>query len=447
MRTSIVSNFFYFAATTLSGQPVRHLLPEYVSRDRQSTSTLLAFQGAQLQFLLRHASTSTDRYSLILGSEFEGPSSVHPDLRGIPLLSKDTLREAPGSLISRDVKGLIERKTTSGSTGHPVTVWKDRIALARERAATLRAYQWAGIPTAAPQALLWGLPLTFGGRMYAGLKDLVANRLRLPMFGVTERELDRYYQRILRFRPLYLYGYASAIETFVRFVESNGNRLPDCVQAIITTSEMLDPETRRYLVGTTGLSVFNEYGCGEVGSIAHDCEFGHLHIMADNLILECLPMPDLPSGLGELVVTDLFNRAMPLIRYRLGDLGSLSPSACPCGRPYPVLERIVGRAYDMIEDTSGRKYHPEAVLYAFEHLKRSGISLPPFQAVQDAPGQLNVRFQTSTQLSSDVAERIKAQLVETFQHKMDIRIVLTSQLEREESGKFRVVKRTGSALH
>src|SRR5690606_21349580 len=211
------------------------------------------------------------------------------------------------------------------------------------------------------------------------------------------------------------YGYVSAIQAFVRFVTDTDRKLPSSLKCIITTSELLDSISREFLESRSGLRVYNEYGCGEVGSIAHECESGRLHVMSDNVVLECVPSESkLPDGLGELLVTDLHNTAMPLIRYKLGDLGRLSDGNCDCGRPYPVLDKIVGRAYDIIVGIDGRKYHPESILYVFEDLARSGFSLPPFQATQHQDGELTIRFQAVQDLAAPALNALNKAFSDAF---------------------------------
>jgi phenylacetate-CoA ligase len=271
--------------------------------------------------------------------------------------------------------------------------------------------------------------------------DFLANRKRLSMFGVSDADLARFHGQMLGFKPHYLYGYVSALVEYMRFLQDTGSALPPSVRCLVTTSELLDVASRDLLERSSGLKVFNEYGCGEVGSIAHECEHGRLHVMSDNLVLECLPAEGLPDDLGELVVTDLYNTAMPLIRYRLGDLGRMSEAVCTCGKPYQVLERIVGRAYDTIVGLSGHKYHPESVLYVFEDLRNAGTSLPPFQAVQTRDGLLKLNFETDAHRMEQIADAVSAQIARAFQGDLEIQFGRVDQLAREASGKLRVVKR------
>jgi phenylacetate-CoA ligase len=441
MHPKLAANLLYFPVTRLAGEPVRRYLREYRAHDALDGAALLAHQERALEEILRHAREGSPFYGQRLAPAAGGPPSELSALSGVPLLGKDHVRESWSEMTVPGLPGRPERKTTGGSTGHPLTVLKNRDALARERAATWRAYGWCGLEVLAPQGLLWGVPHSARRRWKARLTDLVANRLRLSMFGVTEERLETFHRRLLRFRPHFLYGYVSALSTFVRYVSEAGKGLPDSVRCIITTSELLDADTRAFLEKATGVRVFNEYGCGEVGSIAHECEEGSLHVMADNLVLECIPGSGLPQGLGELVVTDLFNKAMPLIRYRVGDLGRLSSGSCPCGRPYPVLERIVGRAYDVVYDAEGRGYHPEAILYVFEDLRRVGVVLPPLQAIQRRNGELLINFRSSGEAREELERTVKNGFRDAFGTGLEIDVGWVEDLPREASGKFRVVKR------
>src|SRR5690606_32007777 len=177
-------------------------------------------------------------------------------------------------------------------------------------------------------------------RYRAMLADLVANRRRVSAFDLNDDSLARYYRKLQAFRPRYLYGYVSVLEVLARFIMDKGLKPIASVRSIITTSEVLSDAQRTLVESAFGVKIFNEYGCGEVGSIAHECEHGNLHIMADNLLIEVDGDKE-----GELIVTDFFNLKTPLIRYRLGDYGRLSGANCSCGRSLPVLDNVYGRAY------------------------------------------------------------------------------------------------------
>jgi phenylacetate-CoA ligase len=191
------------------------------------------------------------------------------------------------------------------------------------------------------------------------------------------------------------------------------------LKLVVTTAEVLSDPQRARLQRVFGCPVQNEYGCGEVGPIAYECPRGALHVMSDHLLVELLAngeRPAAPGESGEVVVTDLANRAMPLVRYRLGDFAVAGTAPCLCGRGFPTLQRIWGREYDFVETGDGRRFHGEFFMYLFEELRQHGIGIPQFQVVQEGPADLAIAVLSLTEPSARV-----------------------DRLERARSGKMRVI--------
>jgi phenylacetate-CoA ligase len=211
------------------------------------------------------------------------------------------------------------------------------------------------------------------------------------------------------------------------------------IRAVITTSELLSPAARRLISGSFKAHVFNEYGCGEVGSIAHECEHGTLHTMADNLIVE-VDSGTSNGSIGELIVTDLFNFSTPLIRYRLGDFSSANFIQCQCGRTLPAIGEIRGRAYDLIHLRSGRVLHPEALMYILESIQQRTSAFRQFQIVQESLDRFTVRLVPNGVLSADTANAVIAEFHQHVSATAFIDVVRVTDLPREPSGKMRVVK-------
>ena len=264
--------------------------------------------------------------------------------------------------------------------------------------------------------------------------DLIANRIRLSAFDITQITMDRYFKQLKKFRPVYLYGYVSMLDAFGQYIREEGMKLPDSVVAIITTSEVLTDQIRKRIESNLKRRVFDEYGCGEVGSIAHECRSGSMHIMADNLIVEV-------DDSGEIIVTDLHNYAMPLIRYRLSDFAKFSSDQCQCGCHFPVLEKIYGRAYDMIQLPHGKTAHPEIIIYVFEEFKEKYTCLWQFQFVQHDINKVSINLVVNEKFKKSVSEK---HLKDRFENVLGTKLTVTfnykDQIEREKSGKIRLVK-------
>ena len=358
----------------------------------------------------------------------------------LPLVEKTQLVSEADKLLSGNTRGPRFTKTTGGSTGQPVTVVKDAKSFGAEIAAAWRGLGWAGISIGDRQARFWGVPGTFVGRRKAGLIDFIGNRARISAFDFDIQSLQLALGRLRRFRPEYFYGYVSVLREFAQFCRTLEVPHGLTPKAIVTTAEILDSDTRRLLQETFGCRVFEEYGCGEVGTIAHECEAGALHITAENVFLEAVALPGVPEGLTEFVVTDLRNHAMPLIRYRLGDLGLLADSYCPCGRKHPIIERIIGRAYDILHNEQGKRFHPEFFIYIFEDAKREGLSCQGFQVEQTGLRSLTVRMTGAITRSAELQSYFTSRVRRSFDPNVEVNFEFVPQLTREPSGKMRVVK-------
>jgi phenylacetate-CoA ligase len=173
---------------------------------------------------------------------------------------------------------------------------------------------------------------------------------------LTEEKLTQFYQEMCRFQPKVIQAYARSAALFARFLEARGLKPPP-LRSVVTTAEVLEDEDRTVIENTFGCPVFNRYGCREVSVIASECaERRGLHVMAEGLILEIVRggRPADPGQDGEILVTDLMNLAMPLIRYRIGDVAAWDPTPCLCGRGLPKLQRVAGRATDFLVGRDGR---------------------------------------------------------------------------------------------
>jgi len=401
-----------------------------------------SYQYSQLKKILDYAAIHCPFYRKRMEEYGVSVSSVKSlsDLSKLPDITKADLVGNYSAIKSSQRRIFTSTKTTGGSTGQAVTIDKNADALARERAATWRAYKWAGVGIGDVQARFWGTPLSTKALFLSKVVDFVSNRSRISAFNINEKSLDEYYFRLIKMKPVYLYGYVSMIVAFAEHIIMKGYSGVPSLKSIITTSEVLGSSSRNIIEEAFGVRVFNEYGCGEVGSIAHECEYGSMHVMAENVIIE-VDKKNSPDGeSGELIVTDLHNYAMPLIRYRIGDYATLSEGRCECGRGLPIIRQVHGRAYDMICDPDGNRYHPEIFMYIFEGLKRRNSGIRQFQVVQKSAENLVINIVPeeyyNSSVEGDITQSIRKKVHAGF--KIDFKYM--DDIVREASGKMRVIK-------
>lgn len=438
MNSFIAKYLLYYPVTLVRGELVGFYLNQYRKNQYLEPESLVRLQQDKALKLIKFAAKNSVFYKKSLGrflDRFDRGCSFAEAFSQVPVITKQDLIEHSAQMTTY-LRYISTKKTTGGSTGEPVTIFKNPNALARERAATWRAYEWAKIKVGASQGRFWGVPHNGLDSKKAKLIDLVSNRKRISAFNITDSFLKQYHRELTKFRPRYLYGYVSVINEFANFIIEEKLKPIESITAVITTSEVLTLQIRSNIEGAFKVKVFNEYGCGEVGSIAHECESGSLHIMADNLIIET----EGKDPNSEIIVTDLFNYAQPLIRYKVGDFGSLTDKECSCGRTLPIISGIHGRAYDLIKIDSGKSIHPEAIMYIFEDISKHSPGFSKFQFIQESLSIILVKIVPNEKWENNIQSQITKMIKEALNDDIQIKYELVDVIPREASGKMRVVK-------
>ena len=358
------------------------------------------------------------------------------DLAALPTLSKGDLRDHATEL-TVDCRERTTVKTTGGSTGQAVTVTKSRSATAQELAAMWRGWRWGGVDIGDRQARFWGVPLSSKGRFRARLVDFVSHRRRFSAFRLAERDMAAYTAELNRFQPDFVYGYVSMLVEYANYLESAGTRR-FTPKAVIATSEVLTPQQRAAIERGFGGRVFEEYGCGELGNLAHECEKASLHLSAENLVVEIVPAAA-GDPAGEVIVTELNNLAMPLLRYRLNDFASTIDGTCACGRTLARIGNVVGRAYDVIYNREGRMFHGEFFMYIFEEVKQKALGVQRFQVIQHDFDHFTIRVQPGPGYGPETEAFVRRRVAESYGAYAQIAFERVDAVERERSGKLRLI--------
>ena len=434
----------YRLVTTLRGEgAVLKYLREIRSLQRLPEEELARRQDAQLLELLAFAGKH-NRFHRQRGVSSDGltADNVRRYVSTIEPMSRLDLQQNVHELTSEVLPRRVSSKSTGGSTGQPVKLIKDSRGVAREMAASWMALEWFGIGIADRGVRFWGTPLTAKRRLRFRLADFAMNRIRLSAFDLHDDDLAEYWERCIRFQPRWFYGYASLIHMFAEFIDKrglDGRRLG--LRAIVPTSEPLTTAQRETITRVYGAPIQNEYGCGEVGAIAYECERGLLHILSENLFVEVLDSEgrEVSSGeTGEVVVTDLTNTAMPLIRYRVGDY-AVKGAKCSCGRSFPTLAKVWGRIHDVLYTPAGNRWHGEKLDYLMVQLFGDIGGFTQYQVVQDGPDTLDVRLVSDQPIPDVMQQRIRTYVRERLDG-MRASVRRVDSIERSPSGKLRLVR-------
>jgi phenylacetate-CoA ligase len=402
--------------------------------------TLLDRQWALFREMLAHAYATCPYYKRKLDAAGVAPADVvrPEDIRRVPILTKEDVQENADEMISSLFdKRLLIRDMTGGSTGSPMVFYYDEDRLDSRVAAAIRHNRWAGWDIGSRAAILWGAPrdMQSSRKLWPRLRNWILDRsMILDASALDDAAMDKFARELQRYRPTVLLAYANTLGLFARYVEANGitGIRP---HGIVCSAEVLTDENRKLIEKVFGCPVYNRYGSREFSVIASECEAHRgMHINAENLLVEVLEDEKDAAAPGEIVVTDLRNRAMPLIRYRTRDVGRMLEGVCSCGRGLPLLDLAGGRVTDFLVATNGRKVSG-IVIATYVITNIPGVRQVQFR--QDEPKALLVNLVKGPAWSDEAQRQLFGKLREFLGADMELRIEFKEEIPREVSGKYR----------
>ena len=323
---------------------------------------LVAFQNSHLVSILDHAYKNVPYYHNCLENLniISGNTIDISRFRDIPLLTKNIIRANQQALISDDY---MSRKwnynTSGGSTGEPVRFVQDNVYSSWGGAANYYYYNdILGIDWyKARKVNLWGSlrDITRDSLdIKSRLTNWVNNYVLLNSFRMSEMDMERYIRVINSYKPDIVHGYAGSLYELSEFTIKNHCPLHS-PKFVVSSAETLQDDMRVSIEEAFGTKVYNFYGSREVSNLAGECAEGLMHTFGFWNYIEVLDENNHPVREGEegkVVVTNLFNYSMPLIRYEIGDLAIRGPTRCTCGCFLPTLKKVTGRTSDpfILED-------------------------------------------------------------------------------------------------
>ncbi len=359
----ISKHMVYPAYEGVSGRRILSKLSSLEGSQWWSPEQITKWQSDRLARLLHHAYNTVPYYRRSFGAAGITPADVCSvaDLPRLPLLTKTIIQESADDLVSTQFPP--KRRTansTGGSTGSPVRFFQDQQQQDWATANKLRCNGWAGWDFGKRTLRLWGHPqdLRAAQSAWGRLRGMVLSEHTFDAFSFSDSELSGLVDYFRRKKPQIIVAYASMLNHFAAYVDDRG--IPDLPPplGIITSTDMLLPHMRSLIERAFGAKVFDRYGCREVATIAAECnEHAGMHINADRLIVEVIDedgQPRPPGQAGHVVITDLFNYAMPFIRYDIADVAILASNTCACGRGLPLLEELIGRHADILVTPHGQ---------------------------------------------------------------------------------------------
>jgi phenylacetate-coenzyme A ligase PaaK-like adenylate-forming protein len=400
---------------------------------------LLALQRERLERIVRYAGSASPYYQRLFREQRFDAEHFDPGaFATLPLLTKSTIRNFTDEMLSRKIpREQLGQHRTGGSTGVSLTTYFDQDWLDAHHADALRSDQWAGCYHGMKIAALWGNP-PVARSAKERLRALLYDRfLYLDTINLNERTIEDFIARWRREQPEVLFGHAHSLYILARYLLDH--RVSDlCPQGIISTSMMLLANERAVIQQAFGCKVTDRYGCEEVGLIAAECEqHSGMHLNIEHQYIEFLSSDGTAAAPGEegaIVITDLLNRGMPFIRYRIEDVGVPSERHCPCGRGLPLMERITGRVADYLKRRDG------SLVAGVSLVERTLTAIPgieQMQIVQPSHEEIILNVVRAADYTAESERALLDELRSVFGPGITFRAEYVERIPQERSGKYR----------
>ena len=413
------------------------------ARERESFSDeqWSRYQAERTRSILERAVTRVPHYRDLWSARGGLGAGEWKALDRWPVLDKDAIRESPASFLVEGVRPSdLEELHTSGSTGKPLTLWRDReTSRAWYGIWEARCRDWFGLDRHDRWAVLGGQLVTRVDetRPPFWVWNQGLHQLYMSSYHLAPRNTRAYLEAMARHRVRYVEGYPSSLHALASEALAQKIAAPK-LDLVLANAEPLYAHQRDAIAEAFRCPVRDTYGMTEIAAAASECEKGTLHVWPDAGIVEVLrpdsDLPVAPGEVGRLVCTGLVNEVMPLIRYEVGDLGSMAPpdAACACGRKLPILTRLEGRSDDVIVTRDGRR------IGRLDPVFKADLMLRETQIVQESLDELVVRMVVAPGFEERHAAELESRLRDRVGD-MRIRLERVDSIPRSANGKFRAV--------
>ena len=368
---------------------------------------------------------------------FVGSSDVLWD--NLPVLEKKDLQIPLKDRLSKgyNLKNVYINKT-SGSTGNPFYFAKDKFTHALTWAIIKNRFGWHGL-NSKKQARFYGIPNSFVQNTKERIKDFFANRYRFNVFDLSAKSLDNWIKHFKKNNYVYLNGYTTVILAFAKHLASKNSVLKDVcpsLKACVVTSEMCFEKDRKVMEAAFGVPVINEYGASELDLIAFENTDYKWIINTESLFVEILDTENniLPYGEeGRIVISSLYNKAHPFIRYDIGDIGKLKF----INNKTIVLEKLIGRKEDIVKLPSGKTSPGLTFYYVTKSIMEDNGNINEIKVFQTNLKTFEIHYSGKEQLNLQQEENITKALYEYLEPNLIVTYKQVKQIERNTNGKLK----------
>ncbi|MFT6918359.1 MAG: phenylacetate-CoA ligase [Cognaticolwellia sp.] len=396
-----------------------------IKKNEFDSLAIESFTTAKLAHVLEQAKKRVPFYK-------ETVRQLEVNLYNFPIINKLDVKARSDDFLADNYGGVVVTGATSGTTGTPLVIKQSMESVIREQAFVSRYLEWAGFKAGDKRAWIRGdMIVPFNQKKgpfwrYSWFEDMIM----LSSFHMSPNNLDGYINAMVDYGVEVIQAYPSSIVTLAKFLEINDRYYSGQLKSIVTSSESLSLEDKRLVEKRFKCTVFDWYGLFERVAAIGSCEHGRYHIISDYSHVELV---NVGGGRHEIVGTNFNNELYPLIRYRTGDHVYLTNEKfCPCGRVFPIIDRIEGRVGDYLLGEDGQKVH------ILNHIPKGVAGLIATQFLQDHPNRIEVQAVVDGRLFDKEQEKVLVANTRVRLGKsMEVFVSVVDQIQKTKNGKTR----------
>lgn len=417
----------------LKGFPVKNAAEEILRIQSFTKEEFIQWQENKKREIVDYHFKNNEFYKSKIGN------SVPEKWEDLPILTKSDYQHSEKKLISKTiVKNDLYTGYTSGSSGHPFHYAKDKFAHAMTWALIKDRYKNFGLTLKSKQARFYGIPFERMDYIIERTKDFLSNRKRFPVFDLSDEMLGRFLNEFKRIKFEYVYGYTNSIVLFARYIIKNKFILKDIcptLKVCICTSENCTEEDKEIIFKAFNIPVVNEYGTSEVDLIAFEDFSGQWRLSEENVFMEILDEQGkrlTQGGEGRIILTALHNKAMPFIRYEIGDRAVIEPDEKKI-----KIKKLMGGVNDIVKLPSGKQ--SSGVTFYFitrDVLEKSGV-LKEFIIRQVSINKFIIDIVSTGEISNNEIKKLQRKMDMYLEPGLEIEINRVEKIERTKAGKMK----------
>jgi len=414
---------------------------EALDNELLSVEELAALNWQKRKDIVTYAYSHTKFYRSFYDKEGFNPSMLNDesDWHKVPILEKDMVRDNREDLKNHNLPNKFSGvSTTGGSTGLPLMVYIDK----RFKMEILgwRAFRWWNVSPSANIGIIHrNIPSTFISKLKNKLLWWPTSRVFLNASALSTKDLELFVNKIIQKKVVWLLGYVGVLEKVAEYILEHNIHITN-LKLVWSTAAPLNKNVRTKMEKAFRCKVMNQYGSNEVGNIAIQCQQSeHLHINYDYVHVDVVDSNGTFQSEceGDILVTNLYGYTFPLIKYRLGDKGTLITDTCKCKSNLPMMKEVKGRVNDAIYTPDGTCVTGEYLCSMFDDYSTI-VSQFQIRQKQDFSVIISIKVYKDDSETQNVLSQVKNELLDLIDNQITVDYLFVDHIN-DNAGKFRYI--------